>query len=44
VRLATKARVRGPEIVRIWAMVHSALLAARPSAWRVTGSRFIGSL
>lgn len=29
VRLATKARVRGSEIVRTWAMIHSALLAAR---------------
>jgi len=29
VRLATKARVRGSEMVRTWAMTHSALLAAR---------------
>ena len=30
VRLATNARVRGSEMVRTWAMTHSALLAARP--------------
>src|SRR5215470_6319383 len=39
VRLATKARVRGSEMVRRWAMTHSALLAARSpprlSRWRL---------
>jgi hypothetical protein len=39
VRLATKARVRGSESVRTWAMIHSALLAARSpprlSRWRL---------
>jgi hypothetical protein len=32
VRLATKARVRGSEMVRTWAMTHSALLAAVAAA------------
>jgi hypothetical protein len=32
VRLAAKARARGPEMVRTWAMTRSALLAARPAA------------